>query len=82
LIFDEVTDKHKLAPFYGPRCIFYRKLYDDQAHEGGRVPLIVCHRSTKSCISHRPEIKSANFIVGLPQVDQLPVFVSWSSRVK
>jgi len=22
LIFDEVTDKNKLAPFYGPRCIF------------------------------------------------------------
>jgi len=21
LIFDKVTDKNKLAPFYGPRCI-------------------------------------------------------------
>jgi len=22
LIFDKVTDKNKLAPFYGPRCIY------------------------------------------------------------
>jgi len=27
LIFDEVTDKNKLAPFYGQRCEFHQQHY-------------------------------------------------------
>jgi len=27
LIFDELTDKNKLAPFYGPQCMYRLKIH-------------------------------------------------------